>query len=209
MVMEKYDLLAILHTPFNNTFHVSRITAGDRVFSFLTKSYFSVHILWTCQPTNAPVPQSQSTTPRTAASIGSSTGTNCLFFSSIYHYLFFLSSNNLSDPTIQLLLFYLFIHHRSACNAVQAHTSPAASLRRYPWLLCVLDLGNCPKTPTPSPTKTKLQYCSAASPPKNENKSYRSSQQSPLKGPLTHGHFKGEDDCPVCVEPSRSSNMGR
>ena len=132
-----------------------------------------------------------------------------LFFSSIYHYLFFLSSNNLSDPTIQLLLFSLFIHHRRACNAVQAHTSPAASLRRYPWLLCVLDLGNCPKTPTPSPTKTKLQYCSAASPSKNENTYYRSSQQSPLKGPLTHGHFKEEDDCPVCVKPLRSSNMGR
>ena len=205
-------IYSLYSTPFNNTFHVSiRITAGDRVFSFLTKSYFSVHILWTCQPTNAPVPQSQSTTPRTAASIGSSTGI-CSFLPSTIISFFFLQIKSLrsnNDPTIRLLLFYLFIYHRSGCIAVQAHTSPAASLRRYPWLLCVLDLGNCPKTPTPSPTKTKLHYCSAASPSKNENKSYRSSQQSPLKGPLTHGHFKGEDDCPVCVEPSRSSNMGR
>ena len=43
-----------------------------------------------------------------------------VIFSYLYHYLFFLSSNNLSDPTIQLLLFSFFIHHSSACNAVQA-----------------------------------------------------------------------------------------
>ena len=118
-------IYSLYSTPFNNTFHVSRITAQE-IASF----HFSQNLIFqfifcehVSQPTHQCLNPSQQHQEQRQAQAAAQVRTVFSFLLSIYPCLFFLSSNNLSDPTIQLLLF--IYSSLTAAPAMQYRHTPA------------------------------------------------------------------------------------